>query len=116
MRGPYYRNARGLLVGLTFSSDLGNRWWVNFKKECDEIVMLCDSKSNSVRVVHLPHSFFEQYRRHFHPGEDGLVQITVRMRDGRFYAQVPDHGQVDVTNHIDPEPLVCERRNEPEYA
>lgn len=116
LRGPYYRNERGSLVGLTFSSDLGNRWWVNFKKECEEVVMLCDSKENTVRVVTLPRSFFEQYQRHFRAGEDGLVQITLRMRDGRFYAQVPDHGQVDVTDYSDPEPLVCERRKEPEYA
>ena len=116
LRGPYYRNGHNLLVGLPFSSDLGNRWWVNFKKECDEIGMLCDSKTNAVRVVRLARPFFEKYRRHFRPGEDGLIQITLRMRDGRIYAQVPDHGQIDVTNYADREPFVCERRDNDQFA
>ncbi len=116
LRGPYYRNGHGLLVGLTFSSDLGNRWWVNFKKECDEIVMLCDSKTDAVRVVRLAQPFFEEYRRHFRPGEDGLIQITLRMRDGKIYAQVPDQGQIDVTKYADRDPLVCERRDKYQFA
>lgn len=107
LRGPYYRNGRGLLVGLTFSSDLGNRWWVNFKKECDEVVVLCDGNTGAVRVVHLAQSFFDEYRQHFHPSDDGLIQITLRVRDERIYAQVPDRGQIDVTKYADPEPLVC---------
>ena len=116
VRGPYFRNGSGQLVGLTFSSDLGNRWWVNFKKECEEVVILCDSKTDAVRVLHLARPFFQEHGKYFHPGEDGLIQITVRMRDGRFYAQVPGTGQVDVTDCVDSETLICTRHDNSEFA
>jgi hypothetical protein len=116
LRGPYYRNGRDLLIGLTFSSDLGKRWWVNFKKECDEVVVLCDGKAESVQVVYLTQPFFEEHRRHFQAGDDGLIQITLRMRDGRFFAQVPSLGQIDIMPYLDREPLICKRHDENEFV
>jgi hypothetical protein len=116
LRGPYFRNGRGHLVGVAFSSDLGNRWWVNFKKECEEVVMLCDGQADALRVLHLTRLFFQEHGKSFHSGDDGLIQITVRIRNGQFYAQIPGSGQVDVTNYLEPEALICKRHDDLQFA
>jgi hypothetical protein len=109
VRGTYFKNSQGLILGITFSSELKpeKRWWVNWKQEADEVVILCGVREDAVRVVHLPQKFFQKYGRHFHSGPDGLIQLTIREKDARFFAVLTEIGSIDISEFVNPALLIC---------
>jgi hypothetical protein len=118
LRGPYYTNARGLVMGLTFSSDLkpGKRWWVNWKKEADEVVIFCLVRADAVRVVYIPQPFLQRYGNQLRPGPDGLIQITIREKEKKFYAVVTGIGDIEISEYVGKDLLILNDNDRYEFV
>jgi hypothetical protein len=115
----YYRNDEGAVLGVTFSSeDKGKRestWFLNLKdKEFHEAVLLCQTRPDTARIVHLPRAFIDKVIQRLSIDEKGMRKFNLARREGKFWLQVPGPtGWVDVQDYTEGE-LVVPRR--PHYV
>jgi len=112
VRRGYYKNAAGLTMGITYSSEDRRKpcpWFLNLKDgQFEEAVLLCEISQESVQVIHLPKTFFHRYGRQLSRDKKGQVKFNIAQRNGRFALQVPGLvGWVDVTDYLEGEPLHC---------
>ena len=118
LRGPYYTTPRGLVTNITSSGELkpGKRWWVNWKKEADEAIILCQVRADAARIVHLPQPFLQRYNNQLQPGPDGLIQITIKEKEKKFLAIITGIGEVDVSEHVDKDLLILSDNDRYEFV
>ncbi|MGD0745600.1 MAG: hypothetical protein ABSA45_10635 [Verrucomicrobiota bacterium] len=112
VRRSYFKNAAGLTVGITYSSEDRSKscpWFLNLLDgQFDEAVLLCETTKEAVQVIHLPKTFLDRYGKQMSRGKKGQLKFNVSKRNGRFSLQVPDPvGWIDITDYTEKEPLTC---------
>lgn len=111
----YYRNDSDTVVGITFSSkdEKKGTWFLNLQEgEFQEAVLLCETDSELVQIIHLPKDFFARYGRQLSQDESGKVKFNLKQSNGHFLLQVPDPiGWVDVMKFVESKPLICPRKD-----
>jgi len=112
VRRSYFKNAGGLTVGITYSSEDRAKscpWFLNLLDgQFDEAVLLCEITKEAVQVIHLPKTFFDRYAKQMSRDKKGQIKFNVSKRNGRFFLQIPDPvGWKDVTDYTEKQPLVC---------
>jgi hypothetical protein len=62
--GIYFRDEKGVVLGVTFSSEDDGTWFLNLKKgRFDEAVLLCQTRADLAQVINLPRAFLDRYGR-----------------------------------------------------
>jgi hypothetical protein len=112
VRRSYFKNAVGLTVGITYSSEDRSKscpWFLNLLDgQFDEAVLLCEITKEAVQVIHLPKTFLDRYGKQMSRGKKGQIKFNVSKRNGHFHLQVPNPvGWIDVTDFTEKESLIC---------
>jgi len=112
LRCSYFKNAAGLTIGITWSSEDKDKrcpWFFNLLEgQFDEAVLLCEINNDLVQVIHLPKTFFDRYAKQMSRGKKRRIMFNVGKRNGDFSLQLPNPvGWVDVSNYTEKEPLLC---------
>jgi hypothetical protein len=112
----FRRKSDDVSVGVTFSIDktkTDKEWFLGLpEKSFQEAVLLCQSDSRSVKVVHLKKEFCEKFAQHLSVDKNGQVKFNI-LRDGnKWLIEIPQPiGVKDITDSVESNELVCIRHD-----
>jgi hypothetical protein len=111
VRGALYRDGNGLVVGIPYAMVRKNEWFLGLPAgQFSEAVLLCESDNDKVQAIHLTQSFIEKYEKRLSVSSQyNQTKFVVQRRAGRYYLVVSGVGDVDLTNYLTGEPMVCPR-------
>jgi len=115
LESDYFVDGAGVRVGITWSEEHDNRWFLNLlENKFDEAVLLCQTKSDESLAVRLPKAFINRHWHHFSRDGIGEIKFVVMRERGSFYVQlVQPVGKVDVSEYVEKDRVVA---SEWEYA
>jgi hypothetical protein len=110
----YRKKNDGVVFGVTFSIDKESKhWFLGLpEKSFQEAVLLCQSGSQSAKVIHLKKEFCEKFARHLSVDKNGQVKFNI-LRDGnKWLIEIPQPiGVKDITDSVESNELVCVRHD-----
>lgn len=109
VRGALYRNTAGLVVGIAYAKERKNEWFLGLPAgQFQEAVLLCETNNDLIQTIYLTEGFIRKYERHLSVSHQySQAKFNVQRRIGKFYLLVKDCEDVDLTDYIASEPLVC---------
>lgn len=109
VRGALYKNSNGLVVGIAYAKVRKNEWFLGLPAgQFKEAVLLCEANDAKIQPIHLTESFIEKYGKRLSVSSQyNQAKFNVQLRSGRYNLVVNGIGDVDLTDYVAGEPLIC---------